>query len=103
MKEYFNFEGKAKRQEYWGVIITVMLVILASTVMIEAGALGALIGLIVLLASLWVLLATTVRRLRDADLSTFWVLVTLIPYIGTVATIVIGCIGSVEKNETLDQ
>ena len=99
MKEYFDFNGTAKRQEYWGVIIAVFVVIIVSTIIVETGALGALIGLIALLASLWVLLATTVRRLRDADLNVFWVLVTLIPYVGTVATIVIGCVASVEKAE----
>jgi uncharacterized membrane protein YhaH (DUF805 family) len=64
-----------------------------------AGALGALVALVALVAALWVVLAVNVKRLRDVGLNTWWVLVVLVPYVGTVATIVFGCLRSVEQDD----
>ena len=98
MKEYFNFNGVAKRQEFWAVHIVAILVIAIAMVMLEgAGALGALVVLVGLVATLWAIIAVTVKRLRDAGLNTWWILAVLVPYVGTVATIVFGCIGSKES------
>lgn len=102
MKQYFEFKGTAKRQEYWAVIILSILAMIVGFVAIEDFSLIAnVFGLVLLVGAFWVILATTVRRLRDAGLNVWWILVTLIPYIGTIATIAFGCIGSVEnKNES---
>jgi len=95
MKEYFNFDGTAKRQEYWGVIIVGIIVAVIGMAALEgSGGLGALVALVLLVGVLWAVIAVTVKRLRDAGLSVWWILATLIPYIGTVATIAFGCIGS---------
>jgi uncharacterized membrane protein YhaH (DUF805 family) len=99
MKEYFDLNGVAKRQEFWAVHIVSILVLVIAMAMLEgAGALGALVALVALVAALWVILAVNVRRLRDAGLNTWWVLVVLVPYVGTVATIVFGCLRSVEQD-----
>ena len=93
MKEYFNFNGVAKRQEFWAVHIVSILVLVIAMMMIEgAGVLGALVALVALVATLWAIIAVTVKRLRDAGLNTWWILAILIPYVGTVATIVFGCL-----------
>ena len=95
MKEYFNFNGTAKRQEYWAVIVISILAYIAGFIALEgAGGLGALIALVVFVAALWAMIAVTVKRLRDAGLNTWWILAILVPYVGTIATIVFGCIGS---------
>lgn len=100
MKEYFDFKGVAKRQEYWAVIIISILATAVAFVILEgSGALGALVALVLFVAVLWAVIATTVRRLRDAGLNVWWILATLIPYIGTIATIAFGCIGSVESKD----
>jgi uncharacterized membrane protein YhaH (DUF805 family) len=100
MKEYFDLNGVAKRQEFWAVHIVSILVLVIAMAMLEgAGALGALVALVALVAALWVILAVNVRRLRDAGLNTWWVLVVLVPYVGTVATIVFGCLRSVEQDD----
>ena len=99
MKEYFDFNGAAKRQEFWAVhIVSILVLVLAMAMLEGAGALGALVALIGLVAALWVILAVNVKRLRDAGLNTWWVLVVLVPYVGTVATIVFGCLRSVEQD-----
>jgi uncharacterized membrane protein YhaH (DUF805 family) len=98
MKEYFNFNGVAKRQEFWAVHIVSILVLIIAMMMVEgAEILGALVALIALVATLWAIIAVTVKRLRDAGLNTWWLLAILVPYVGTVATIVFGCIGSKES------
>jgi len=96
MKEYFKFDGTAKRQEYWAVIVLSIVAYVAGFIVLESGALGALLALVIFVAALWALLAVTVKRLRDAGLNTWWTLAILIPYLGTVATIVFGVIGSKE-------
>jgi len=96
MKEYFKFEGTAKRQEYWAVIVLSIVAYVAGFIVLESGALGALIALVIFVAALWALIAVTIKRLRDAGLNTWWTLAILVPYLGTVATIVFGVIGSKE-------
>ena len=99
MKEYFNFNGVAKRQEFWAVHIVSILVLVIAMAMIEgSGALGALVALVALVATLWAIIAVTVKRLRDVGLNTWWILAILVPYVGTVATIVFGCLGSKEQD-----
>ena len=99
MKEYFNFNGAAKRQEFWAVHIVSVLVLIVAMAMLEgAGAVGALAALIILVGAFWAVLAVTVKRLRDAGLSTWWLLAVLVPYLGTVATIVFGCIGTAKQD-----
>ena len=99
MKEYFSFNGVAKRQEYWAIhIVSILALILAMAMLEGAGALGALTALIILVGTLWAVLAVTVKRIRDAGLNTWWLLAVLVPYVGTVATIVFGCLGSAEQD-----
>ena len=100
MKEYFEFNGTAKRQEYWAVIVVSILASVVGLVVLEgSGGLGALVALALFVAILWAVIAVTVKRLRDAGLNVWWILVTLIPYVGTIATIVFGIIGSKETKE----
>jgi len=95
MKKYFNFNGVAKRQEYWAVHVIAVLAMIVGFVVLEgSNGLGALVALGIFITALWAILATTIRRLRDAGLSTWWILATFVPYVGTVATIVFGCVGS---------
>ena len=94
MQQYFNFNGTAKRQEYWAVLIISIVLLVVGMVLVEGGAVAALIALGVLVASLWLLVATTVRRLRDAGLNSWWVILIFVPYISLIAHIVFGVVGS---------
>ena len=98
MKEYFKFDGTAKRQEYWAVILLSVVAYVAGFIVLESGALGALLALAIFVAALWATIAVTVKRLRDAGLNTWWILAILVPYVGTVASIVFGIIGSKESD-----
>lgn len=98
MKEYFNFNGVAKRQEFWAVhIVGVLVLVVAMAILEGADTLGALVALVALVATLWAIIAVTVKRLRDVGLNTWWILAILVPYVGTVATIVFGCLSTKES------
>ena len=75
-------------------VIAVMAMIVVFVVILVSKGLGALVALGIFITALWAILATTIRRLRDAGLSTWWILATFVPYVGTVATIVFGCVRS---------
>ena len=95
MQQYFSFNGTAKRQEYWAVLIISIITTIVGLALVEGGsAVSALVALVLLIGTLWVLLATTVRRLRDAGLNVWWILLIFVPYISFVAHIVFGAIGS---------
>ena len=96
MKKYFDFNGTTKRQEYWAVLIASMIAGIIGIVIAET---IPLVAFIVLVTTLWVYLATTVRRLRDADLHLAWIITVFLPYISTVAAIVFGIVGSAEQKE----
>ena len=99
MKEYFNFNGTAKRQEYWAVIIFSIVAYAVGFISLEgSGGLGALVALVLFVGAFWAMLAVTVKRIRDAGLNPWWIVAILIPYIGGIATIVFGVIGSKEGN-----
>ena len=98
MKEYCNFNGVAKRQEFWAVhIVGVLVLVVAMAILEGADTLGALVALVALVATLWAIIAVTVKRLRDVGLNTWWILAILVPYVGTVATIVFGCLSTKES------
>jgi len=88
LKNYAGFSGRARRAEYWmffliNLIIIVVLELLGSAVrlfLIVAG----IYGLAVLVPSI----AVAVRRLHDTGRSGWWVLITLIPFIGSIILLV---------------
>lgn len=98
MKEYFKFDGTAKRQEYWAVIVLSIVAYAVGFIVLEGGGLGALIALVLFVGAFWAMLAVTVKRLRDAGLNPWWILAILIPYVGTIASIAFGIIGSKEAD-----
>ena len=94
MKEYFNFDGTANRSQYWAMIII--------------GTIGYIIGeallatmpwlsLIVMVTVLWYALATTARRIRDTGNSLWWIAGLIIPIVGTIVTVVFGCLPTKEQ------
>lgn len=112
MERYFSFSGKDNRPTYWAILIIswiagiVGIIISASglgiSIEFESAGMSILMGLLliaVLIAMIWLGLATTVRRLRDAGQNPLWVLVTFLPYVGFVAYIVFGVLPTEEAKE----
>ncbi|MEH7451639.1 DUF805 domain-containing protein [Gottfriedia acidiceleris] len=96
LKNYVVFNGRARRTEYWmfflfNAIITIILSILQSIANID-NVLTGIYGLLTILPSL----AVGARRLHDSGKSGWWLLIGLIPFIGTIILIIFFCLDSEE-------
>ena len=89
LENYVNFKGRATRPEYWWFFLfQVLLSIVVNILSFAVPILGTILGL----ASLAILLpglAVGVRRLHDIGKSGWFLLVALIPLIGTIWLIVL--------------
>ncbi|WP_420572336.1 DUF805 domain-containing protein [Kordia sp.] len=105
---YANFEGRARRQEYWMFILFNFLIIIGLLVL--TGILGALSeslaalgGIVYVIYALGVLipnLAVAVRRLHDTGKSGWMILVSFIPLIGGIWFLILMCTeGQVGPNQ----
>jgi uncharacterized membrane protein YhaH (DUF805 family) len=88
LKKYAVFDGRAQRTEYWmfflfNIIITIVLSLIDGLFGIS-GVLGGIYGLAVLIPGI----AVSIRRLHDTNRSGWWLLIGLVPVIGTIVLIV---------------
>lgn len=82
--KYVDFNGRARRSEYWWFTLFVILGVVVTSVI--DGVLGTVLvfyGLFAL-GTLLPSLAVTVRRLHDAGKSGWFILLTLIPIVGLI-------------------
>jgi uncharacterized membrane protein YhaH (DUF805 family) len=94
LKKYAVFSGRSRRMEYWyfvlfNIIVAVVLSLIdrLTGTFSAASNIGLLSG-IYALAVLIPTLAVTVRRLHDIDRTGWWILINLIPLIGTIVLLV---------------
>lgn len=80
--KYADFNGRAKRPEYWWFFLFVFLASLA--LRIASDMLSGIFGLATLIPSL----AAGTRRLHDTNRSGWWLLLWIIPVIGWIVVIV---------------
>lgn len=92
LSKYATFSGRAHRPEYWWFVLFTVLVQTASAMLDAAvlgydleggGPIGALSALALLLPSL----AVGARRLHDIGRSGWWLLIGLVPILGTLVLI----------------
>lgn len=76
-RKYVDFEGRARRTEYWMFILINAIIGFALSFV---DFLGAIYGLIAFLPGL----AVMVRRLHDTNRSGWWILIGFIPLIGAI-------------------
>lgn len=99
---YVNFSGRASRSEYWlfylfTIIAGIVMVIIDAAVGTYDAKTG--YGLLNTVFSLAVLvpgLAVSVRRLHDLNKSGWWLLISIIPFIGAICLIVWFCFKGTE-------
>ncbi len=93
LKKYAVFGGRSRRKEYWYfVLFNIIVGIVLAAIDALLGTLGSsgvgLLGGIYSLAVLIPTLAVTVRRLHDTDRTGWWILIALVPLIGTIVLLV---------------
>jgi uncharacterized membrane protein YhaH (DUF805 family) len=114
LKDYANFSGRARRQEYWmfvlfnmifAIVAMILDKIIGSTFKIET-AMGAqslpygYIYLLYILATLVPSLAVFVRRMHDVGKSGWFIFISLIPLIGAIWLLILLCTAGVQgENE----
>lgn len=105
MEKYFKFDGTATRSEYWGVnviagiaafILIMIGVIIAGTNTTVGVGFGFLLIIAAFIAAFWITIATAVRRCKNAGINPWWAAATVVPYLGTIVFIVLGCLKSDE-------
>lgn len=100
LKKYADFNGRARRKEYWlfflfNILVSVALSIIDSILGTGRGESGTgLLGGLYVLAIFLPSLAVSVRRLHDTGRSGWWMLISLIPVIGSLVLFVFFCFDS---------
>jgi uncharacterized membrane protein YhaH (DUF805 family) len=113
MTRYFDFSRMANRSEYWAVLILVSVAAVVLTfvslipVMADPGAgmvlLSILLILIMMIVGVWLTLAVSVARCRSAGINPWWCAALILPYVGFVVMIVLGCLAPQTKAVTNEQ
>lgn len=95
-KNYFNFNSRTTVKGFWMAVLFnfIIAIVLSCLVMVHEmfSIVSGLYSLAVLIPSL----ALEVRRLHDINKAGWWVLISLVPCIGTILLIVWFCMGSVD-------
>ncbi len=94
LKKYAVFGGRSRRKEYWYFVLFNLIVYVVLTMidfLLGTFSFSANVGLLSGIYSVAVIiptLAVAVRRLHDIDRTGWWLLIGLIPVIGTIVLIV---------------
>ena len=96
MRHYADFSGRASRSEYW-LFVLVFIIIYAVCLPVDFAVIGIspsgipALGTIAYLVHFIPGLAVLVRRLHDIDRSGWWMLISLIPVLGSIWLLVLLC------------
>lgn len=94
LKKYAEFNGRARRKEYWmfclfnGIVMILLAILGAMGGESAAAALFFSLLILYVLAVLIPGLAVTVRRLHDTNRSGWWFLITFVPLVGGIILLV---------------
>ena len=86
--KYVDFNGRARRSEYWWFFLAYVIAIVVAQIVDAVLNTSPIIYLVAVLAFLLPVLAVGVRRLHDTSRSGWWILIGLIPLVGTIVLIV---------------
>ena len=106
LRRYAEFSGRSRRLEYWMFSLMQFIVytlLLGWAIFSGAFLEGGIHAVIVLLIGWWLgmlvpTLAVTVRRFHDQELTGWFVLITLVPWIGGIAILVFMCLPGTSGN-----
>lgn len=83
LKRYADFSGRSRRKEYWMFTLGYAIMLFAGwLILVLSKPLGATALGIVILGCMIPSIAAQVRRFHDQDMSGWWALLSVIPYVG---------------------
>lgn len=90
LKKYAEFSGRATRKEYWMFFLVNILIMLGFNFLsfVFDSTFIQVLGILYILAVLVPSLAVYVRRLHDTNHSAWWILLGLIPIVGTIILLI---------------
>ena len=93
LKKYAVFSGRARRKEYWmfslfNIIVVLALAFVEGITGVAPQSDQSILAVVYLFAALLPGLAVTVRRLHDTGRTGWWVLISLVPIIGSLVLLV---------------
>jgi uncharacterized membrane protein YhaH (DUF805 family) len=94
LQNYVGFQGRARRKEYWTFVLYSFIISLVLGILQAVLHMREILTSIYSLAVLLPSLAVGVRRLHDTGRSGFWLLIGLIPIIGSIVLLVFMCFDS---------
>lgn len=100
-RDYVGFSGRACRSEFWFWMLFVVVGSICTSVLdlvVFPAVLLSPLNTVFLLATILPSLAVSVRRLHDLDKSGWWLLIGLIPLVGTIILIVWCATGGTDKS-----
>ena len=89
LKKYAEFEGRARRKEYWMFILFYLIFAIAAAVLDEILGSQPVISIVYGLVLILPTLAVTVRRLHDTNRSGWWILLPCISLIIAIFTTIL--------------
>lgn len=85
---YVNFEGRARRKEFWAFQFGYIVVGILSLILGNLFKLGDILFVLLILALLLPNLAVSVRRLHDVGRPGWWLLISFVPIVGYILLII---------------
>ena len=86
--KYAVFSGRARRKEYWMFLLFNVLIAIGLGIIEAVIGTGGLLGAVYSLAVLIPSIAVTVRRLHDTSRTGWWILIVLVPVVGTIILLI---------------
>lgn len=94
LKNYVGFEGRAQRMEYWMFTLFNAIIAMVLSLLVYVSEFLYFLVVIYYVAVLLPSLAVTVRRLHDTGKSGWWILISLVPLVGSIILLVFVCTDS---------
>ncbi|WP_171112657.1 MULTISPECIES: DUF805 domain-containing protein [Streptomyces] len=92
VKKYAVFSGRARRKEYWMYTLFYMIIAIVLAI-VDATVLGSqILSLILAVGLLLPSLGVTVRRLHDTGRTGWWILIGIVPLVGSIVLLVFLCL-----------
>lgn len=90
LKKYAVFTGRARRKEYWMFVLFQLIVSIVIGV-IESFSDTTILSIIFVLGTLLPSVGVQIRRLHDIGRTGWWLLISLIPLVGSIVLLVFAC------------